>query len=108
LVRYFSKRRNVDESLFHTVLCNQPELRICKDNKRYEDWSRDGKHPKWLEISDVPKMLASGAHFARKFRADGVVQEFIDQRVLGIKGNVCTGRSLATIPTSQGEARYRG
>jgi hypothetical protein len=107
-VRYFSKRRNVDEALFHTVLCNQPDLRICKDNKRYEDWSRDGKHPKWLEISDVPKILASGAHFARKFRADGVVQKFIDQTVLGIKGNVCSGGSLARIPTSQGEARYSG
>ena len=106
VLAYYERRRNVDESLFHTLLCSQPDLRICKDNKRYEDWSRDGKHPKWLEISDVPKILASDAHFARKFRPDGVVQEFIDQTVLGIKGNVYTGGSLATIPTSQGEARY--
>ena len=86
LVRYYSRRRNVDESLLHTALCNQPDLRICKDHKRYEDWSSDGKHPKWLEASDVPKILASGAHFARKFRPGGIVQDFIDQTVLGIRG----------------------
>jgi Core-2/I-Branching enzyme len=84
LVRYYRGRPNVDESFFHTVLCNRPDLRICKDHKRYEDWSRDGKHPKWLEASDVPKIVASGAHFARKFRPDGIVQDFIDHTVLGI------------------------
>lgn len=109
LVRYFSKRRNVDESLFHTVLCSQPDLRICKDNKRYEDWSSDGKHPKWLEQSDVPKILASGAHFARKFRPDGVVQEFLDHKVLGIRGKASSGGSSSvdlqrpTTPTFHGQ-----
>jgi len=86
LVRYFRKRWNVDESLFHTVLCNQADLRICKDHKRYENWSGDGKHPKWLEIADMPKILASGAHFARKFRPDGVVQDLLDETILGIRG----------------------
>jgi Core-2/I-Branching enzyme len=93
LVHYYSRRRNVDESLFHTILCNQPDLRICKDHKRYEDWSRDGKHPKWLEASDVPKIIASGAHFARKFRPDGIVQGFIDETVLGITGKSLTERN---------------
>ena len=85
LVSYYNRRRNVDESLFHTALCNQPDLRICMDHKRYEDWSEDGKHPKWLEASDVPKILASGAHFARKFRPEGIVQDLIDQTILGIR-----------------------
>lgn len=105
LVQYYRKRLNVDESLFHTVLCSQPDLQICKDNKRYEDWSSDGKHPKWLEVSDVPKIVASGAHFARKFRSDGVVQEFIGQTVLRIKGKAssCGSSSMdlqgTTMPT---------
>ena len=43
-----------------------------------------GRHPKWLDVSDVPKILASGALFARKFRPDGVAQEFIDRTVLGL------------------------
>lgn len=84
LVRYYRERENADESLFHTVLCNHPDLRICKDHKRYEDWTCGGSHPKWLEVADVQKILVSGAHFARKFRPDGVAQEFIDQTVLGL------------------------
>ncbi len=85
LIDYFSGRPNVDEALFHTVLCGHADLRMCKDHKRYEDWSADGKHPKWLEISDVTKIAASGAHFARKFKPEGVVQDFIDSNLLGIK-----------------------
>jgi hypothetical protein len=84
LVRYYRKRSNTAESLIHTALCNQPDLRICKDNKRYADWTKGGPHPKWIEVSDVPKIRASGAYFARKFRADGVTQDFIDRTVLGI------------------------
>jgi hypothetical protein len=84
LVGYFGERPVPEESLFHTALCNRPDLRICKDHKRYEDWSEGGSHPKWLEVSDVAKIRASGAHFARKVRSDGVVQEFIDRTLLGI------------------------
>ena len=86
LVRYYWERQIPEESLFHTMLCRQPDLRICKDHKRFEDWTTAsiGAHPKWLEASDVPKILASGAHYARKFRANGDVQEFIDKTVLGI------------------------
>ena len=83
LVRYYRAREIPEESFFHTALCSRPDLRICKDHKRYEDWTGGGAHPKWLEVSDVPKILASGAHFARKFRPDGLVQGFIDQTVLG-------------------------
>lgn len=84
LVRYYRGREAPDESLFHTVLCNQPDLQICKDTKRYADWSIVNPHPKWLDESDVPKILASGAFFARKFQPDGVVQGFIDRTVLGL------------------------
>jgi hypothetical protein len=86
LVRYYSGRQIPEESLFHTVLCSQSDLRISNDHKRYEDWRGAGieAHPKWLELEDVPKIVASGAHYARKFRADGFVQEFIDKTVLGI------------------------
>jgi hypothetical protein len=87
LVRYYRPRENPDESLFQTALCSQPDLRICKDQKRYADWTNGGAHPKWLEVPDVPKILASGAHFARKFRPDGVAQGFIDQTVLGLSNS---------------------
>ncbi len=82
--RYFHSRMNTAESFFQTALCNQPDLRICKENKRYADWTKGGPHPKWLEVADVPKIVDSGAHFARKFRPDGVTQDLLDRTVLGI------------------------
>ena len=84
LVEYYRARPSPDESLFHTALCNHPDLQICKDHKRYEIWRIRKPHPNWLELSDVPKILASGAHFARKFRPDGVVQGVLDETVLGL------------------------
>ena len=84
LVRYFRARRIPEEALFHTALCNCPELRICRDHKRYEDWTSGGSHPKWLETADLPKIVSSRAHFARKFRPDGNVQRLIDHALLGL------------------------
>ncbi len=86
LVRYFRRRQIPEESLFHTVLCSQPDLRISRDQKRFEDWTTAGigAHPKWFEASDLPKILASGAHYARKFRPNGELQDVIDSAVLRI------------------------
>ncbi len=67
LFLHYSKRFIPDESLYQTILCNQPELKISKDSLRYIDWSLGGHHPKTLGMEDVPRILASGAHFARKF-----------------------------------------
>jgi len=67
LFAHYSKRFIPDESLPHTILCNQPDLKISKDSKRYIDWSQGGHHPKTLGMEDLPRILASGAHFARKF-----------------------------------------
>ncbi len=50
LIRYFQEREAPDEALFHTVLCNHSDLQICKDTKRYADWSIVDPHPKWLDV----------------------------------------------------------
>jgi hypothetical protein len=84
LIRYYRYRIIPEESLFHTALRRHPDLNICGDHKRYEDWMYGGPHPKWLDESDLPKMLSSGAHFARKFRPDGIVQRLLDNSVLGL------------------------
>jgi hypothetical protein len=84
LVRHYRGRRVPEESLFHTAICSSGDLRISTDHKRYEDWSEGGQSPKWLGMADMPKIAASGAHFARKFRPDGIVQDWIDRTVLGI------------------------
>jgi hypothetical protein len=67
LLAHYSRRFAPDESLPHSILCNQPDLKISKDSLRYIDWSLGGHHPKTLEMEDIPRILASGAHFARKF-----------------------------------------
>jgi hypothetical protein len=61
-------RYHAEESFYHTVLCNHSELRICRDNKRYTDWSgQKDSHPRLLDTGDIDAMIRSGCHFARKF-----------------------------------------
>lgn len=55
------------ESYYQTVLCNAQKFNLCNDNLRYVDWSSEGAHPKILGMEDLPLLLASSAHFARKF-----------------------------------------
>jgi hypothetical protein len=51
-------------------------LKISKNNLRYVDWSLGGHHPKTLEVEDIPRILASGAHFARKFNLENGAEVF--------------------------------
>ena len=67
LLAHYSRRFIPDESFPHTILCNQPDLKTSKDSMRYIDWSQGGHHPKTLGMEDLPRILASDAHFARKF-----------------------------------------
>jgi hypothetical protein len=66
LFKYYSTAFCPDESLCHTILGNDPDLRILKDNKRFSVWPDEGAHPRTLELADLPTILASGCHFARK------------------------------------------
>jgi hypothetical protein len=59
-----------DESYFQCMLCNDPTLRIRNDNKRYTEWVPGAAHPRTLGAQDLPKIIASGCHFARKFDPD--------------------------------------
>ena len=56
-----------DESYYQTILCNQKDLKISGNPWRYIFWSDDGVGPKTLGLEDMPNLLASNAHFARKF-----------------------------------------
>lgn len=56
-----------DEAYFHTILGNAAKLRINPESWRYIDWSPGSVHPKELHMDDLPNLLASRAHFARKF-----------------------------------------
>jgi Core-2/I-Branching enzyme len=81
LVSYYYDKYIPEEAIFHTMLRNQVDLRIG-EGKRYVDWPDEGPSPKWLDIPDLPLIVASGAHFARKFRPDGTVQDVIDEALL--------------------------
>ncbi len=100
-LQYFKGRFIPEEALFHSILCNQPQLHIANDSKRFEDW--DGSidpHPQWIEPHHLPALIQSGAHFARKFRDDGVVQNLIDRSILGIASQNAASGKLPSYPAA--------
>lgn len=71
-----------DESYLQTILLNDPALRIHTDNLRYMDWAPGSPHPHVLTTAHLPAMLASGAHFARKFDAGSAeVLDLLDRHL---------------------------
>jgi Core-2/I-Branching enzyme len=56
-----------DEAYFHTVLGNATDLTFACGNARYIRWTEGEAHPAVLTVADLDSMVASGAHFARKF-----------------------------------------
>jgi hypothetical protein len=71
-----------DESYFQCVLVNDTSLTIVNDNKRYLEWGQSGR-PRTLTGQDLPSIMASSAHFARKFALGDAVLDDLD-RILGI------------------------
>lgn len=70
LAEYYRDSVHASESYFQCVVANAPHLKFSNEIWRYIDWSAGGPHPKTLGTGDLPKLLASHAHFARKFDAD--------------------------------------
>ncbi len=74
-----------EETYFHTVLANDHSIKLSQNYLRYVDWSAPGSekplnlselpdakascgsNPRILTLTDLPKLLNSSAHFARKF-----------------------------------------
>jgi hypothetical protein len=79
LVRWFAARPIPDEAYVQTVICNAPDLRVCQRIFRYVDWTPPG--PQTLRAGDLPRILASGSHFARKFQADDAVLDLLDRHL---------------------------
>ncbi len=59
-----------DEACFHTILRNDTALTFAPGDARYIRWTEGEAHPEVLTISDLDSMVASGAHFGRKFDED--------------------------------------
>ena len=81
LRRHLRMRSSPDECYYQTVLANTPGLSIGLNNKRYADWTNLAPHPADLTEAELPQALASGAHFARKFRPDDPVLDAIDRHL---------------------------
>ena len=88
--RHYGKCFAPDESIFHTLLCNHADLRICSDNKRYSNWIGQNANPRWIEFEDIAAISEFGCHYARKFASDRSARILaeIDRNLLGL------GRSL--------------
>ena len=74
---------NPEESYLVTALCSAKELVLAAHHDRYIDWSANEPHPKILTTRDLPELLSSPAHFARKFdeRVDSEVLDQLDHIV---------------------------
>ncbi len=56
-----------DKSYFQCILANAPNFKLSQNDYRYIDWNHSDTHPKTLGIEDLPRLLSSADHFARKF-----------------------------------------
>jgi len=81
LVRHYRRTVSPAESFFATVLMNDPELRVSGDDRRFIRFSAGAPSPDLLTGADVERLLASGAHFARKFdaEADAEALDLLDE-----------------------------
>jgi Core-2/I-Branching enzyme len=86
LVDVFAHALSPVEAFSQTVLVNSGRFRLVDDPRRYFDF-RDSRlnHPKTLTAEDLPRALASGADFGRKFdvRVDATVLDELDRIVVG-------------------------
>ena len=78
-----------DEAYFHTVLRNTTGLTFAPGDARYIRWTEGEAHPEVLTVGDLDGMVASGAHFGRKFDDAG--------RLLGTRP---TGRAQPLLPST--------
>lgn len=82
LVRYCRRVPRITDELYFQTLLGNSGLRLCNDNHRYIDWMDGQPHPKTLTRGDIPKLMASPCHFARKVAArDFDLMDAIDQAV---------------------------
>ena len=81
LRRYLDLRPSPEESYYHTLLLNRPDLHIENNNRRFTVWSEGQPHPELLGYEDIAAMVRSPAHFARKFPFDPALYSAVDAAV---------------------------
>jgi hypothetical protein len=82
VVDYFSTMAGPDELFLQTALINSGKFRISPLGTHYVNFAGGHyNHPKVLGVDDLPLMLDSGAHWARKFDAGADVLDVLDQHI---------------------------
>lgn len=74
-----------DEAYVHNVVATTPGLTLSPRHARFIKWNAGKPNPETLTSADLPAMLSSGDHFARKFDplVDAGVLDELD-RALGL------------------------
>lgn len=84
VVAFFRTLLGPEEVFLQTVLVNSGKFHLIPDSKRYVDFTnqRNGRS-KILDVNDLNAMVASGAHWARKFdqQREGEVLEILRSRI---------------------------
>jgi hypothetical protein len=85
VLRFVARTVLPTEAYVHTVLHNDPTMRIVNATRRYSRWDPGALHPAVLRTRDVGAALASGADFARKFDVtiDAAALDALDRRRSG-------------------------
>ncbi len=84
LVRWMRATHIPDEAFIHTRIVNNPDFKVIPSNRRFIRWRDAGaRSPETLTHADLDAILASDAHFARKFNAEDPVLDQLD-RFLGL------------------------
>lgn len=60
-MRNLNRRTQTDKNYFATVVMNEPDLTICRDNKRFDEWNVGGAHLMNLSVPQVDEACPSGA-----------------------------------------------
>jgi hypothetical protein len=83
LMRHYRRSIVPSESLFATILMNDPGLDVAGDGRRFLSFPKPGApHPDVLTSADLDRLLDSGMDFARKFdtEVDAEVLDALDER----------------------------
>lgn len=81
-VNYMKRRWHATESFVHSVLGNCSDISIDLNSRRFARWTKNAANPNNLGLEDLPDMLASTAHFARKFVHGSPVLDQLDKLML--------------------------
>ncbi|CAM8983077.1 unnamed protein product [Rhodiola kirilowii] len=93
LLMYYTNFVSSPEGYFHTVICNVPEFipTTMNHDMHYISWDTPPKqHPHVLTLNDSSKMVESNAAFARKFKHNDPVLDWIDKELLNRKNGSFT------------------